>query len=83
MGEDIADGHVLLGEVGEGDELGLGAEQSFSILNLAEMFGAEVEMRPETKGNRMGAKLGFTKAHALGWYAQRRVVEYIQGVTEQ
>jgi len=47
------------------------------------MFGAEVEMRPETKGNRMGAKLGFTKAHALGWYAQRRVVEYIQGVTEQ
>jgi UDP-glucose 4-epimerase len=55
-----------LGEVGEGDESGLGAEESSSILNIAEMFGAEVEMRPETKGNRMGAKLGFTKAHALG-----------------
>lgn len=69
--------------MGEGDESGLGAEESSSILNIAEMFGAEVEMRPEIKGNRMGAKLGFTKANALGWYAQRRVVEYIQGVTEQ
>ena len=51
--------------MGEGDESGLGAEESSSILNIAEMFGAD-EMRPETKGNRMGAKLGFTKAHALG-----------------
>ena len=65
--EDIVDGLVLVGEVGERDEFGLGAEESFSILEIAEMFGAEVEMRPETKGNRMGAKLDFTKAHGLGW----------------
>ena len=65
--EDIVDGLVLVGEVGERDEFGLGAEESFSILEIAEMFGAEVEMRPETKGNRMGAKLDFTEAHGLGW----------------
>ena len=65
--QDIVNGLVLVGEVGEGDEFWLGAEESFSILEIAEMFGAEVEMRPETKGNRMGVKLDFTKAHGLGW----------------
>jgi len=55
------------GRSGEGDEFGLGAEESFSILEIAEMFGAEVEMRPETKGNLMGTKLDFSKAHGLGW----------------
>mgnify|MGYP002831034132 CR=1 FL=1 len=65
--EDIVDGLVLVGEVGERDEFGLGAEESFSILEIAEMFGAEVEMRPETKGNLMGAKLDFSKAHGLCW----------------
>ena len=65
--EDIVDGLVLVGEVGERDEFGLGAEESFSILEIAEMFGAEVEMRPETKGNLMGTKLDFSKAHGLGW----------------
>ena len=65
--EDIVDGLVLVGEVGERDEFGLGAEESFSILEIAEMFGAEVELRPETKGHRMGAKLDFTKAHGIGW----------------
>ena len=66
--EDIVDGLVLVGEVGEGDEFGLGTEESFSILEIAEMFGA---------------KLDFTKAHGLGWWAQWWVLEYIQGVTEQ
>ena len=76
--EDIVDGLILVGEKGAGDEFGLGAEESFSILEIAQMFGAEVEMSPETKGNRMGARLDFTKAHALGWRAKRRVAEYIQ-----
>ena len=62
--------------------MGLGAEKSFSILNIARMFGAEVEMRPETKGNRMGAKWVLPRRmHSVGkpsggW-------PYTQGVTEQ
>ena len=68
--------------MGEGDELGLGAEESFFILNIAGMFGAKVEMRPETKGNHMGAKWVLpTRMRSVGkpsggW-------RYIQGVTEQ
>ena len=50
--EDIVDGLVLVGEVGERDEFGLGAEESFSILEIAEMFGAESKCgrRPRATG---------------------------------
>ncbi len=75
--DDIVDGLVLVGEKGEGDEFGLGASESYSILEIAELFGAPIQMLPETKGNRMSAKLDITKSEALGWKARRRVCEYI------
>jgi UDP-glucose 4-epimerase len=78
--EDIVDGLVLVGEEGEGDEFGLGADEAHSILEIAAMFGSRVEMRPEVRGNRMSAKLDVTKSHALGWRATRRVAEYIESV---
>lgn len=79
--EDIVDGLILVGEKGEGDEFGLGASESYTILEIAQMFGSEIEMKPETKGNRMGAKLDVAKSHALGWCAKRRVADYIQSIT--
>jgi UDP-glucose 4-epimerase len=78
--DDIVDGLVLVGEKGEGDEFGLGAEESYSILEIAQMFNAKIEMRPEVKGNRMIAKLDVTKSHELGWRAKRRLSEYIRNV---
>jgi UDP-glucose 4-epimerase len=79
--EDIVNGLILVGEKGEGDDFGLGASESYSILDIAKMFGAEIEMRPEAKGNRMGAKLDVTKSQALGWRAERRLEDYIREVT--
>lgn len=76
--DDIVDGLVLVGEKGEGDEFGLGSEESYSILEIAEMFDGQIEMGPETKGNRMNAKLDVTKSHALGWRATRRIEDYIR-----
>jgi len=78
--DDIVDGLLLVGAKGQGDEFGLGAEESYSILEIAQMFGPEIEMRPEVKGNRMEAKLDVTKSHALGWRAKRRVADYIESV---
>ncbi len=78
--EDIVDGLILVGEKGKGDEFGLGADESYSILEIARMFGSEFEMQPEVKGNRMGAKLDVTKSHALGWRAKRQVTDYIQSI---
>ena len=78
--DDIVDGLILVGEKGEGDEFGFGAKESYSVLEIARMFGSEIEMRPEVQGNRMGAKLDVTKSHALGWGAKRRVSDYIESV---
>ena len=75
--DDIVDGLVLVAESGMGDEFGLGAEESYSILDIARMFGGEVLMLPEVPGNRMSAKLDATKSHALGWSAKRKIAEYI------
>lgn len=76
--DDIVDGLLLVGERGEGDEFGLGAGESYSILDVAQLFGGTVEMRPEVAGNRMTATLDTTKSRALGWQATKKLPEYIQ-----
>lgn len=75
--DDIVDGLLLVGEKGEGDEFGLGADESYSVLEVARMFGGEIDMLPERKGNRMSAKLDATKSKALGWEAKRKLADYI------
>lgn len=79
--DDIVDGLVLIGERGEGDEFGLGAPESFSVLEVARMFGGEIVMLPERKGNRMSAKLDSTKSRSVGWEAKRKLVDYIESIT--
>lgn len=76
--DDIVDGLILVGEKGHGDEFGLGADETYSILDIAHMFGSEIIMNPETKGNRMSAKLDLTKSHSIGWSAQRSIRDYIE-----
>lgn len=76
--DDIIDGLILVGEKGEGDEFGLGAPEAYSVLDVAKLFGGEIEMLPERKGNRMDATLDTTRAQALGWSAKKKLAEYIR-----
>jgi UDP-glucose 4-epimerase len=76
--DDIVDGLILVGERGEGDDYGLGDEQAYSILEVAQLFGTDITMLPERSGNRMGSDIDTTKARALGWEARRHLVDYIQ-----
>ena len=75
--DDIIDGLLLVGERGEGDEFGLGAQEPYSILDIAKMFGGKIEMRPEKAGNRMNSTLDTTKSEALGWSPKRTLADYI------
>jgi len=76
--DDIVSGLILVGERGLGDEYGLGAEKDYSILEIARMFGDSITMRPERKGNRMGASINTSKTRQLGWEAKHDVVSHIQ-----
>jgi UDP-glucose 4-epimerase len=76
--DDIIDGLILVGENGYGDEFGIGSGEAYTILEVAQMFGSEIQMLPERKGNRMSADVVTAKTEALGWSPQRRLKEYIE-----
>lgn len=75
--DDIIDALILVGEKGEGDEFGLGNERSYSMVEVAKLFGGDAVMLPERAGNRMTSSLDTTKINALGWKATRSLEEYI------
>jgi len=74
---DIINALVLVGENGYGDEFGIGSPESYTIKEIAEMFGGEIEMLPERKGNRMTADVVSAKTEALGWKPKHTIEDYI------
>lgn len=77
---DIIDGLVLVGENGVGDEFGIGSNDAFSVIEVAQMLGGEIEFLPARKGNRMTAEVVCTKTKALGWNAKESLIDYLETV---
>ena len=76
---DIIKGIILVGEKGLGDDYGIGSPDSFSIIEIANMFNnAKIEMLPERAGNRMTAEVITEKTIALGWSPNLSVINYIK-----
>ncbi len=80
--DDIINGLILVGENGYGDEFGIGSEEAFTIKEVAEMYGGEIEMLPERKGNRMVADVISAKTEALGWKPTKKLKDYIDECRE-
>ena len=74
---DIVSGLILVGERGSGDEFGIGSPKAYTIKEVAEMFGGEIEMLPERPGNRLTAEVLTEKTHALGWKPKEKLSDYI------
>lgn len=79
---DIIDALVLVGENGYGDEFGIGSDEAFSILEVAQMFGGDIQMLPERRGNRMTAEVMSEKTKALGWSVKIKLADYIEECRE-
>lgn len=75
--DDIVDALVLVGEKGQGDEYGLGNDRSFSVLEVARMFGGDIVMLPPRAGSRMSSDLDASKTRALGWAPRRALEDYV------
>lgn len=69
---------IIVGENGYGDEFGIGSDESFSILEVAQMYGGKIEMLPERRGNRMTAEVMSEKTKALGWKPKIKLSDYIE-----
>lgn len=75
--EDIVDALMLVGKHGEGDNFGIGADEAYSILEIAKLFEGEIIMLPPRAGNRMDAKLDTSKTRSLGWRQRHSLKTYI------
>lgn len=76
--DDIVSGLILVGKNGEGDDFGIGSETSYSIIEVAKMFGLKIIMLPERKGNRMYSDIDTSKVRSLGWQPKNNLPEYIK-----
>lgn len=78
--DDIVAGLLIVGEKGKGDGYGIGSLETYTILEIAQLFGGKIEMLPERRGNRMTAEVITQKTEALGWKAQRHIKEFIEEI---
>lgn len=76
--DDIADGLIVVGLNGQGDGYGIGSEESYSIIELAELISENVEYVSEKGGNRHDAVLNTEKTRKLGWRAKKALRDYIK-----
>jgi UDP-glucose 4-epimerase len=78
---DIVEGLFRVGLKGEGDEYGLGNPDAYSILEVAELFGGDIEMLEERPGNRMTSEVDIKRATLeLGWRPEYSLKDYIKSI---
>ena len=76
-------GLLLVGERGVGDEYGLGHTDSYSILEVAQMFGGDITLLEERPGNRMTSGVDIHRASLeLGWKPTRNLPENINNLKQ-
>jgi UDP-glucose 4-epimerase len=76
--DDTVDGLLLVGEKGHGDNYGIGSKETYSVLEVAKLFGGDILMMPERRGNRMQAPVDSTNVVALGWKQQHTLAQHIE-----
>jgi UDP-glucose 4-epimerase len=78
--DDTINGIVLAAEKGENDEYGICAAEVYSLLDVAQMFGGEVTMLPQTKSSRSSGSFDSSKIKALGWKQTKTLGDYIGSI---
>lgn len=76
--DDIVNALILVGEHGKGDEYGIGNPTAYSVLDVANLFGGQIEMLPPRQGNRLSAKVIIDKTRELGWEPKYDLNTYIE-----
>lgn len=75
---------MMVGEKGNGDGYAIGSPESVSILELAQMFGGEIQMMPAQPGNRESSAVDTSKVEKeFGWKPEMTVGKYIEGLKAQ
>lgn len=75
--DDIVSGLILVGEKGKGDGYGIGSQETYTINEVAKLFGGPLTYLEHRKGNRSGADLLIDKTIKLGWKQKFYLEDYI------
>ncbi len=75
--EDIVSALKKIGENGKGDGYGIGHDKSWSVLQVAQLFGGKIKMMAARSGNRMDSALIVDKTKSLGWEAKIDLADYV------
>jgi UDP-glucose 4-epimerase len=75
---DIVEGLMLAME--HDGEFAIGASESYSVLQVAQMFGGPIDMLEERKGNRMDSTIDTSAIRALGWTQKHKLEDYINEI---
>lgn len=81
--DDTIDALVLVGEKGGNDEYSISAKEVYSLLDVAHMFGGDIEFLPATKTSRSSGAMDTSKLEALGWSQKHTLKEYIEDAKKQ
>jgi len=80
---DIVSGLELVGRKGYGDGFGIGNHISFSVQEVAEMFGDNIEYLPPRRGNRLSGEVVTDKTIELGWKPSIYLTDYINDLKKR
>lgn len=78
--DDTVEGLVLVGEKGGNDEYSISAKEAFSLLDVAKMFGGDIEFLPPTPTTRSSGVMDTSKLEALGWSQRYTLKDYIEEI---
>lgn len=74
---DTVNALMLIAQKGERDEYAINAKEVYSLLEVAAMFGLEVEFQPATKSTRSTGAHDTSKLEGLGWQQEHTLENYI------
>lgn len=80
---DLARGIILVGEKGQGDGYSLNNENSYSILDIAEAFGGQIDMRDSYSGRKDSGEIPTKARNELGWKTTVDILDYIKEFKKQ
>lgn len=79
---DTVSGLLVIAAKGESDEYAISAAETFSLNELADMYGLEKTYAPATKSTRSGAAKDTTKLQNLGWQQQHNLKNYVTEIVD-
>lgn len=82
--DDIVRGCFLAWKKGKQKEYMLGTKKTYSILQIAKMFGSKIKFLPQRPGDRFGSTMINNNAKIiLGYEAKKNIKEYIKNIVSK